>query len=451
MSLSKYNNYINSDVDWLGEIPFHWEVLRLKDYIKINPTTPKNDKLRNARIEFLPMSNVDEITGNIKEYLFEEYEKAKVGYTAFKNEDVLFAKITPCMENGNCVIVSGLQNNLGFGSTEFIVFRANKFKILNKHVYQFLRNERFLKKAEKFMIGAAGQKRVSSEYLKTHPIAIPPLPEQVLIASFLDTKTSAIDRKVSLLEQKITHYQHLRKSLINQTVCRGLDKNVKLKDSGIEWIGMIPEHWGNGRLKDIGYLYSGLSGKSGNDFNQEENSDNKHFIPFTNIFNNHIINPLQLGTVVVGHSESQNNVKANDLFFLMSSEDYDGLGKTSLLDQELKETYLNSFCKGFRITKNYYSPSFLNYQLNSFVYRNILKTEGKGFTRMNLKMEKVNDLQIFFPDSISEQNAIATFLDAKTQKIDLIITNITAQIATLKELRKTLINDVVTGKLKVTE
>jgi type I restriction enzyme S subunit len=301
------------------------------------------------------------------------------------------------------------------------------------------------------MIGAAGQKRVSSEYLKTHPIAIPPLPEQVLIASFLDTKTSAIDRKVSLLEQKITHYQHLRKSLINQTVCRGLDKNVKLKDSGIEWIGMIPEHWGNGRLKDIGYLYSGLSGKSGNDFNQEENSDNKHFIPFTNIFNNHIINPVQLGTGVVGHSESQNNVKANDLFFLMSSEDYDGLGKTSLLDQELKETYLNSFCKGFRITKNYYSPSFLNYQLNSFVYRNILKTEGKGFTRMNLKMEKVNDLQIFFPDSISEQNAIATFLDAKTQKIDLIITNITAQIATLKELRKTLINDVVTGKLKVTE
>jgi len=422
--MKKYEKYKSSEIDGIAIIPNGWDVRRIKDqgeyqsgnFISALDFDEENEypvyggnglrgysKNYNHNGPYILIGRQGALCGNIN------YASGK--FWATEHAVVVYAKQT--------------VNIKWFGEL---------LKALNLNQYSL----------------SAAQPGLSVDKIKRLLIPVPPLSEQTAIASYLDAKTSAIDRKVSLLEQKIIHYQQLRKSLINETVCRGLDKNVTLKESGIEWIGLIPEHWENLRLKDIGYLYSGLSGKSGNDFNQEENPDNKQFIPFTNIFNNHIINPLQLGAVVVGSTESQNNVKANDLFFLMSSEDYDGLGKTSLLDQELKETYLNSFCKGFRITKNYISPYFLNYQLNSFVYRNILKIEGKGFTRMNLKMEKVSDLQIFFPDSIAEQNAIATFLDEKTQKIDLIITNITNQISTLKELRKTLINDVVTGKLKVT-
>lgn len=138
-------------------------------------------------------------------------------------------------------------------------------------------------------------------------------------------------------------------------------------------------------MKDIGLLYSGLSGKAADDFAQDENIDNKDFIPFTNIFNNDTINPNVMGKVVVYKSEKQNKVKKGDLFFLTSSEDYDGLGKSSLLTLDLKEIYLNSLCKGFRITKMEVFPAFLKYQLQSDTFRKILQIEGKEFTRMNYR------------------------------------------------------------------
>ena len=93
-------------------------------------------------------------------------------------------------------------------------------------------------------------------------------------------------------------------------------------------------------MKDIGFLFSGLAGKAGDDFNQDENENNRDFIPFTNIFNNDTINPNVMGKVVVFENEKQNKVRKDDLFFLMSSEDYDGLGKSSLLTVDLKETFV---------------------------------------------------------------------------------------------------------------
>jgi type I restriction enzyme S subunit len=283
------------------------------------------------------------------------------------------------------------------------------------------------------------------------PVLLPKRSVQTTIANYLDTKTIAIDRKIELLTAKTDKYKALRRSLINETVCRGLNPDAPLKDSGVEWIGMIPEHWNINRMKDIGFLYSGLSGKAGDDFNQDENENNRDFIPFTNIFNNDTINPDVMGKVVVFKNEKQNKVMKGDLFFLMSSEDYDGLGKTSLLTIDLKETFLNSFCKGFRITKKNVVPAFLNYQLQADTFRKVLQIEGKGFTRMNLKSEKVTDFKVFVPKTTIEQIEIVTFLNKKTAQIDTILTNIGEQINKLTQLRKTLINDVVTGKIKVTE
>src|SRR5690606_2128241 len=96
-----------------------------------------------------------------------------------------------------------------------------------------------------------------------------------------------------------------------------------------------------------------------------------------------------------------------------------------------------------------YDPYFLNYLLLSNIYRQRLLVEGKGFTRINLKMEKVTDFEVYIPKSLDEQQEIASYLDEKTSAIDKIVTNIQTQIITLKSLRKTLINDVVTGKIKV--
>jgi type I restriction enzyme S subunit len=195
----------------------------------------------------------------------------------------------------------------------------------------------------------------------------------------------------------------------------------KYKDSGIEWIGEIPEHWESIRLKYIGYLYGGLAGKSANDFNQESNFNNKPFIPFTNICNNKIIDPNHLQQVVIEENEQQNQVAKGDLFFMMSSENFDDVGKSSILLDDLGETYLNSFCKGFRFLKDKYYPPFINYQLLSKAYRSLVLTEANGYTRINLKIDKINDIPLKTPPTLDEQIAIANYLDQKTAEIDELI------------------------------
>jgi len=195
----------------------------------------------------------------------------------------------------------------------------------------------------------------------------------------------------------------------------------KYKDSGIEWIGEIPEHWESIRLKYIGYLYGGLAGKSANDFNQESNFNNKPFIPFTNICNNKVIDPNQLQQVVIEENEQQNEVAKGDLFFMMSSENFDDVGKSSILLDDLGETYLNSFCKGFRFTNDKYYPPFINYQLLSKAYRSLVLTEANGYTRINLKIDKINDIPLKTPPTLDEQIAIANYLDQKTVEIDELI------------------------------
>jgi type I restriction enzyme M protein len=224
--------------------------------------------------------------------------------------------------------------------------------------------------------------------------------------------------------------------------------NDQLTTCDIERIDTMPMAWYKNRLKDIGFLYSGISGKKGDDFNNDNDVNNKGFIPFTNIANNTYIKQFELGTVIILPTEKQNKVKQYDLFFLMSSEGYADVGKSSLLiDVLTDDTYLNSFCKGFRITSNNISPKFLNYLLLSNEFREKIILEGKGFTRINLKMEKISDLEFYYPSNVGAQNKIETFLDNRLGVIDIAIENLTKQIETYKNLRKSLINDATNGKI----
>jgi type I restriction enzyme S subunit len=176
------------------------------------------------------------------------------------------------------------------------------------------------------------------------------------------------------------------------------------------------------------------------------NEDNKCFIPFTNIANNFRIDPESLQTVVIAENEKQNKVKKGDLFFLMSSENYDDVGKSAVLLDDLEETYLNSFCKGFRITKENIVPKFLNYQLHSKQLRHNLLTGANGFTRINLKIDKVIDLLTALPPLV-EQTSIASFLDRKTSEIDDIIADKKRLLELYEEEKTAIINQAVTKGL----
>ena len=218
------------------------------------------------------------------------------------------------------------------------------------------------------------------------------------------------------------------------------------RDSKLEWIGEIPKQWESIRLKYIGLLFGGLSGKSGKDFNNDENESNKPFIPFTNICNNTYISKDDLGKVNILDNDKQNKVERYDLFFLMSSEDFEGIGNTSVLRDELGEVYLNTFCRGFRITDREFSSFFVNYLFKGHSYSELLSIEGRGFTRINLRSHKINDFKIFYPPH-QEQKQIVTFLDSKSQKIDKLIELNEQKIELLKVQRTALINQCVTKGL----
>ena len=297
-------------------------------------------------------------------------------------------------------------------------------------------------------IGSGIRSSLSGRNLLELLVPNPSHEEQNKIVGFLDKKTTQIDKLIKKIEQKLELLKEQKTSLINEVVTKGLNPNVEMKYSGIEWVGKIPTDWDVLKLKRVGKIYGGLTGKSGDDFGQEDSPLNKPYIPYTNIYKNTYISREHFDLVSIEPEETQNNVKRLDLFFLMSSENYDDLGKTSILVDDVGELYLNSFCKGFRVNNPKVNPLFLNYQLNGDVFKKLISINGFGFTRINLRQDKLLSISILLPP-LKEQEQIVMYLDKKLKLIDESILKEEKRIELLKEYKKSLISEVVTGKKRV--
>ena len=430
MEFERYAAYKDSGVEWIGEIPSHWEVRRVKEVGDINKSTLSEKTPASYEFDYVDIGSVT--------YGVKGYTKERMDF------DVAPSRAKRIVQKGDTIIstvrtylkaIATIDEEVSdlIVSTGFAVISPRK-EIVDKFCSYLLTSNCIVDEICALSTGVS-YPATNATVIGDLFFLIPPVSEQQAIAAYLDTKTAHIDRQIDLLSQKALQYGKLKQSLINETVTRGLDKSVTMKDSGIERLGEVPEHWELKRLKEIGFLFSGLTGKSGEDFT-DENIYSAPFVPFTNISNNFYLSKEILKYVVIFPNEKQNIVRKFDIFFLMSSEDYADLGKCSLLIQDMDtSTYLNSFCKGFRFTKKNIHPLFINYLLHSSVYRNNLSNEGKGFTRINLKIEKVNDIRLILP-SLKEQQAIADYLDTKTANIDNIIETINTKVAKLKELRK---------------
>lgn len=444
--MMRNNTYKDSGIDWLGHVPSDWEVLRVKDITnKIGSgVTPKggSEVYVDSGIPLLRSQNVydDGLRIGDVSYIDEETHQ-KMKNSQLKPFDILI-NITGASIGRTCVVPESLPTA---NINQHIIFIRMKKSLVPFVSYYFKTNT--LKEYINLIQAGSSKEALNMGQTLSTPILMPSIDEQISIVNYLNLQTQAIDKKVELLEKKVGYYQELRKSLTNETVTKGLDNDIDLEKNELGF--NTPKKWLRYRLKDLGFLFSGLSGKSGDDFNQDDNPDNRSFIPFTNIANNVYLKHDHLGTVVIYKGEKQNKVRKGDIFFLMSSEGYEDIGKTAALAEDIEETYLNSFCKGYRVNLGKCNPFFLNYLMLSDYYRQLLIVEGKGFTRINLKMEKVNDFLVYIPDTLFAQEEIVKFLDAKLDTISKITANIQTQILTLKELRKTLINDVVTGKIKV--
>ena len=200
------------------------------------------------------------------------------------------------------------------------------------------------------------------------------------------------------------------------------------------------------RLKDVGYLYGGLTGKSGDDFHEEDPDKVKPFIPFTNVFKNFKVDVSDVRYVAMEAGEVQNRVRQGDVLFLMSSEDYDGIGKPAVISDEVPELYLNSFCRGLRITKRNICPEFVNYYLNGHHCREQVRLEGRGFTRVNIKVDRIAGQELKLPLFL-DQRRIVDYLDSRCEAIDRKVALLERKRAAYGKLKRALINETVSRGL----
>lgn len=219
----------DSGIKWQGEIPAHWETRRVKWVAELNPIRTK-ERIRLAAdtpVTFLPMERVG-TDGQI-----DTCEKVKVsqvwnGYTYFRRGDILVAKITPCFENGKGAHLNSLPTEVGFGSTEFHVLRA-KPSVHPQFVYRITTDFAFRQRGTESMTGAAGQQRVSADFVANYQIPLPPLEEQVAIATFLDRETAKLDHLVAQVHEVIELLKELRTALISTAVTGKIDVREEME------------------------------------------------------------------------------------------------------------------------------------------------------------------------------------------------------------------------------
>ncbi len=197
----------------LGELPAGWETAELSEICLVNPTIDKSAIADDLAVSFVPMPAVEAESGRIDVSATRKFGEVKKGYTPFREGDVLFAKITPCMENGKMAVVPALHNGLGFGSTEFHVLRAHP-GISPQFVYYFVSSRSFRHVAEHNMSGAVGQRRVTTPYLSACTIPVPPTAEQHRIVAKIEELFSELDQGVASLKTAREQLKVYRQSLL---------------------------------------------------------------------------------------------------------------------------------------------------------------------------------------------------------------------------------------------
>ena len=196
------------------KLPDSWVWVRLGEVVEVNPNKIKIDIGENELVDFIPMKNVSESSPKIIEKNFEKFKDLQKGYTQFIKNDILFAKITPCMENGKTAIISDLKEKIGYGSTEFHILRSTKI-INNKLLYNFLKQKGFREDARYNMTGSVGFRRVPTEFMKSYPFPLPPLEEQQEIVRILDEVLENENKVKELLELE-ERIDVLEKSILNK-------------------------------------------------------------------------------------------------------------------------------------------------------------------------------------------------------------------------------------------
>lgn len=424
----------------LSVIPEHWNIGRIKDISTVK-----------GRIGFRGYTKGDFVEKNQGGLVIGATEMTDRGNIEIKNpqflswqkyyespEIILKLNDIVLVQRGSTVgkvSIIGLESVNATINPSLVILK--KIKTNNQYLLYYLMSP-FIQGYISAQTATTAIPMISQEQIGNYEVVLPPLTEQTQIATYLDAKTQAIDKKISLLTTKIEYYKELRKTIINNAVTKGLDKKVKLKESEL---GLVPCHWAIKRIKDV---CNSIAGGTPQTNIQEYWVGNIPWIPSGKVQNNIVIAEIVEDYISKDAllKSSTKMAKRNSILIALTGATCSNIGYLTF------DTAINQSIVALSKIGNNLSEKYIYYLLIS--QREKLRTLMTGGAQGGINQEDVKYFLIPFPPK-QEQTEIATYIDAKTSTIDAIINNLQLTINNYYELRKTLINDVVTGKVKVTD
>lgn len=435
----------DSGVEWIGKIPSSWLVKKL-------------NSVANKITDFVASGSFADLNKNV-EYL-DEPDYAMLVRTAdlsgTKSKRVFINKHAyEFLSNSNLFGGEIILSNIGSVGSVYIYeplyekssLAPNSIMITgcpnNKFIYYWFINP-IANKELKTIGGNAVQQKFNKTQLRQFKVICPPISEQDRIVSFLDKKCSLIDTIIEKQKQIIEKLKEYKTSLITEAVTKGLDPNVEMKDSGIEWIGKIPKHWTYSQLKYLGNLQNGIS------IGSEAFGEGYPFVSYGDVYRNYVL-PLNLSTLIKS-SESNRirySVKFGDVLFTRTSETIEEIGFSSTCLSTIEDAVFAGFLIRFRpFSLDAITPKFSKYYFRSQIHRKFFVKEMNLVTRASLSQLLLGKLPVLLPPN-EEQQKIANFLDKKCLQIDKTIADRQSAIEKLQDYKKSLIYEVVTGKKEV--
>lgn len=449
--MKKYPKMKDSGLDLIGDTPFDWKNIKLKYACKINPSKSELKNLSNQmKVSFLPMELIGE-DGSLDLGEERELNEVKDRFTYFKNNDVIIAKITPCFENGKGSLCKNLKNGIGLGTTELHVLRPDSdFDSL--YTFYWTRSHPFMETGESLMYGAAGQKRVPTKFIKDFVISYPKsMREQNQIGKFLKTEIDKINFELLKNQKLLELLEKKKQAIINQSVTKGIDLSVEMKNSGIDWIEDIPKNW---EIKKLNFTIELMT----------EYASNGSFAGLRDNVN------------YLGEPDYARLIRLTDLRKNISNESgiwidqssYEFLKKSKLFGREILMAnvgaYAGTFFRMPKISENAsLAPNMILIKFKSdqimsdfFMYASTslhifdqLK-QLSSLTTAQPKIDKTGLKQIkIIRPTITDQKLIINYLNIEIPKINSLIIKIKFQIEKFEELIKSLMYSAVTGKIDV--
>jgi len=384
----------------------------------------------STEVSFCPMSAIGD-KGELDTTFVKSSSAISNGYTRFENGDVIVAKITPCFENGKGALARNLINGIGYGTTELFVLRAGS-NLDARFLYYATVSRLFRGYGEAFMTGAAGQKRVPSEFAFDFPLGFPHLSEQAAIADYLDRETARIDELVAEKEKMLALLEEKRNALVTRAVTRGLDPNAKMKDSGVEWLGEIPAAW---QIRRVAFLFI------------ERDERNEPNLPLLNV-------SLNTGVTVREFSEDRIERTAEDFTTYKVAR----MGDVAFNKMRMWQGAVGIAPVDGLVSPDYVVakpgpdvwPDYFGYLLRipPFGAEAARRSHGIVWDRLRLYWDDFRDMRVPLPP-LAEQRAIVEALSAELAEARELETALKESIGLLSERRAALITAAVTGQIDV--